>query len=122
MKTQGHSIEVTRSSRTVVIRVNDTVVARSSRPVVLTETGSPVRYYLPAEDVVMDRLEATETTSHCPFKGDAVYWSARTEDAVVEDVAWSYPEPLEAVREIAGLVAFWAEKPEVTLEVGEGTG
>jgi uncharacterized protein (DUF427 family) len=117
MKTKGHEIEVTPGSDEVVVRVGDTVVATSSRPVVLTETGSPPRYYLPREDVKTDLLQPSSTTSHCPFKGDAVYWSVRTDDGVTEDVVWSYPEPFPLVEGIAGLLAFWAEKPGVTLEV-----
>src|SRR4051812_39340789 len=117
MSTRGHEIEVTPASDQVVIRVKDTVVATSSRPVVLTETGSPTRYYLPSADVRMDLLRSSTTTSHCPFKGDAVYWSVETGDGVADDVVWSYPEPFPRVQEIAGLLAFWAEKPDVTLEV-----
>jgi uncharacterized protein (DUF427 family) len=100
-----------------VVRINDTVVATSSRPVVLTETGSPARYYLPPEDVKTDLLRPSATTSHCPFKGDARYWSVDTGGGVAEDVVWSYPEPFPRVEEIAGLLAFWAEKPGVALEV-----
>ncbi|MCW2881576.1 MAG: hypothetical protein JWQ95_5676 [Sphaerisporangium sp.] len=117
MKTRGHDIEVTPVSDQVVVRVKDVVVATSSRPVVLTETGCPPRYYLPSADVKMDLLRSSTTTSHCPFKGDAVYWSVQTGDGVAEDVVWSYLEPFPRVEEIAGLLAFWAEKPGVTLEV-----
>lgn len=117
MQTRGHDIEVTRASDRVVVRVKDAVVATSSRPLVLTETGCPARYYLPAADVKMDLLRSSTTTSHCPFKGDAVYWSVETGDGVAEDVVWSYPEPFPGVAEIVGLLAFWAEKPGVTLEV-----
>jgi uncharacterized protein (DUF427 family) len=67
--------------------------------------------------VETDLLRSSATTSHCPFKGDAVYWSVETGDGVAEDVVWSYPEPFPKVVEIAGLLAFWAEKPGVTLEV-----
>ena len=119
MNTRGHSIEVMPGSDEVIVRVNDTIVATSSRPVVLTETGSPVRFYLPAEDVRMDLLTQTETTSHCPFKGDAVYWSVRTDEGIVEDGVWSYQEPFPQVEEIAGLLAFWTEKPGVDLELNE---
>jgi uncharacterized protein (DUF427 family) len=117
MQTPGHDIEVTPVSDQVVVRVKDVVVATSSRPVVLTETGCPARYYMPSADVKMDLLRSSTTTSHCPFKGDAVYWSVETGDGVAEDVVWSYPEPFPRVEEIAGLLAFWAEKPGVTLEV-----
>jgi uncharacterized protein (DUF427 family) len=119
MNTRGHNIEVTPGSDEVIVRVNDTIVATSSRPTVLTETGSPIRFYLPAEDVRMDLLTPTETTSHCPFKGDAVYWSVNTSEGLVEDVVWSYPEPFPKVKEIAGLMAFWTEKPGVALELNE---
>jgi uncharacterized protein (DUF427 family) len=117
MNARGHAIEVTPASDQVVIRVEGTVVATSSRPLVLTETGLPARYYLPAEDVRLDLLTPSATTSHCPFKGDAVYWSVNTGDAQAEDVVWSYKEPFPKVAEIAGRMAFWTEKPGVTLEV-----
>ncbi|MFG2000912.1 DUF427 domain-containing protein [Spirillospora sp. NPDC048911] len=121
MKTRGHDIEVTPASDHVVVRLGDVVVASSSSPVVLTETGCPPRYYLPVADVKMDLLEPSETTSHCPFKGDAVYWSVQAADGMAEDVVWSYPEPFPKVAKIGGLLAFWTEKPGVTLEVNGQT-
>jgi uncharacterized protein (DUF427 family) len=122
MKTRGHAIEVTPGSDQVVVRVMDVVVATSSRSLVLTETGYPTRYYLPSADVQMDLLRSSTTTSHCPFKGDAVYWSVQTGDGMAKDVVWSYPEPFPRVEEVAGLLAFWAEKPGVALEVnGQAT-
>lgn len=117
MNTRGHDIEVTPTSDHVVVRVNGTVVANSSQPFVLTETGCPPRYYLPPTDVTMDLLRPSTATSHCPFKGDAVYWSVRTGDGLAEDVVWSYPEPFPRVEQVAGRLAFWAEKPGVTVEV-----
>jgi uncharacterized protein (DUF427 family) len=121
MSTRGHDIEVIAGSDQVVVRVKDTVVANSSRPLVLTETGSPARYYLPPEDVNMDLLQTSETTSHCPFKGDAVYWSVNTDDGLTEDAVWSYQEPFPRVEPIAGRLAFWSEKSGVTLEVNGQT-
>jgi uncharacterized protein (DUF427 family) len=118
---KGHDIELTRVSDQVVVRVNDVIVATSSRPVVLTETGCPPRYYLPAADVRMNLLTKSPTTSHCPFKGDATYWSVHTADGVAPDVVWSYPEPLPRVAAIAGLLAFWTDKPGITLEVNTQT-
>ena len=117
MSTRGHDIEVTSGTDQVVVRVKDTVVATSTRPLVLTETGSPTRYYLPAADVKMELLKGSTTTSHGPFKGDAVYWSVNTGDGLAEDVVWSYPEPFPRVEKIMGMLAFWSEKPGVTLEV-----
>lgn len=113
MNTRGHDIEITPASDQVVVRVKDTVVATSSQALVLTETGCPPRYYLPPADVRTDLLRSSTTTSHCPFKGDAVYWSV---DAT-EDAVWSYPEPFPRVEQIAGHLAFWTEKPGVALEI-----
>lgn len=117
MSTRGHDIEITSGTDQVVVRVKDTVVATSTRALVLTETGSPTRYYLPSADVKMELLRSSTTTSHCPFKGDAVYWSVDTGDGLAEDVVWSYPEPFPKVDQIAGTLAFWTEKPGITLEV-----
>ena len=117
MSAKGHDIEVTPSSDKVVVRIEDTVVAASSRALKLTETGLPPRYYLPSADVRMDLLRGSTTTSHCPFKGDAVYWSVEAGDGVTEDVVWSYPEPFPKVGQVEGLLCFWTDKPGVTLEV-----
>lgn len=105
----------------VVIRVKDVVVATSSRPIVLTETGCPPRYYLPPADVRIDMLRSSTTTSHCPFKGDATYWSVQIGDSLVEDVVWSYPKPFPRMEKIAGLLAFWTEKPDITLQLNGQT-
>jgi uncharacterized protein (DUF427 family) len=117
MSNRAHEIEVTPVSDTVVVRIKGTVVATSSRSLKLTEGGLPPRYYLPSADVEMGLLRKSNTTSHCPFKGDAVYWSVDAGDGLEEDVIWSYPEPLPKVGQIEGMLAFWSEKPGITLEV-----
>jgi uncharacterized protein (DUF427 family) len=117
MSKSAHEIEVTPVSDTVVVRIKGTVVATSSRSLKLTEGGLPPRYYLPSADVEMGLLRKSNTTSHCPFKGDAVYWSVDAGDGLEEDVIWSYPEPLPKVGQIEGMLAFWSEKPGITLEV-----
>jgi uncharacterized protein (DUF427 family) len=72
-------VDVLRSSRHVVIRVDGTVVAETVRPTLLFETSLPTRFYIPKTDVRLDLLTATDTRSHCPYKGDAEwYWSPST--------------------------------------------
>ena len=72
----------------------DTVLAESRSPLVLSETGLPNRYYLAPEDVRVP-LEPTSTRTHCPYKGDARYWTVRLPDGTeLPDAAWGYPEPL----------------------------
>ncbi len=66
-----HRIDVLRSSRHVVVRWGDVVVADSTRPRMLVETGLPIRWYLPREDVRTDLLKASFTTTRCPYKGVA---------------------------------------------------
>ncbi|MGY6501930.1 MAG: DUF427 domain-containing protein [Acidimicrobiales bacterium] len=111
-----HRVDVRRSSRQVVVRVDDQVIAGSARPMVLSETGLPTRFYLPASDVSTELLVSSTTTSHCPYKGDASYWSLVDGSRTVPDVAWSYHAPHDDARRAAGLYCF-ATTDEVTVEV-----
>ena len=89
------------------------VLAESERAIELHETGLPTRYYLPREDVRMELLTPSETTSHCPFKGDASYYSAPG----AADAFWVYEEPSkEDAKPIAGLLAPWPGRVEVIVE------
>lgn len=110
-----HRTDVRPSSRTVVVRVADTVVAKSARAVVLSETGLPNRWYVPIDDVRTDLLAASQTTSHCPYKGDATYWSFRDGDTEIADVAWEYEQPYDSVRRIAGHRSFAGD--DVAVEI-----
>ena len=103
-----HRVDARRSSRRVEVRAGDEVVARSEHPVVVAETGVPLRFYLPREDVAV-ALRPSETTKACPYKGRASYWSLNG----IEDVAWSYQEPLESMLAAHGNVCFDAGKVEV---------
>ncbi|GAB3164291.1 DUF427 domain-containing protein [Myceligenerans halotolerans] len=103
-------IDALPSSRHVRVVVGGEVVAESSRPVVLTETGLVPRYYLPRVDVRMDLLTPTDTTSHCPYKGEASYWTIDAGGSQLADVVWGYDTPLPESTGLAGLVCFWPEK------------
>lgn len=103
-------IDALASSRHIRVVLNGEVVADSSRPVVLYETGLPPRYYLPRVDVRMDLFTATSTESFCPYKGTASYWSLAVGGTEIVDVLWSYRTPLPEAAKIAGLVSFWPEK------------
>ena len=91
-------------------------IAESSKPTLLFETGLPVRYYLPQTHVRMDLLTPTETLTHCPYKGEAGYWSLRVGDDIRADVAWSYRRPLRESQRIAGLVSFYTEKVDLYVD------
>ena len=95
--------------------VDGVLVAQSTRPLVVFETGMPPRYYLPREDVLVD-LDATATTSACAYKGEASYWAVTTGGSAGADVAWSYEEPLPDAAELAGAVAFYPDRAVVTVD------
>ena len=109
-------IDALASSRHVEVVVNGVVVADSHHPTVLFETGLPPRYYLPKVDVRMDLLEPTPSSSSCPYKGTARYWSVRAGDQVVDDLAWSYPTPLPESANVAGLVCFYNERVDLRID------
>jgi uncharacterized protein (DUF427 family) len=105
-----HQITITPSDRHVEVFVGGEKLASSDRATVLAETGLPDRYYLPAEDVRTDLLQPTSTQSTCPYKGEASYWSVETGGRVHQDIVWSYPDPIPAAADIAGLLCFWTER------------
>jgi uncharacterized protein (DUF427 family) len=109
-------VDILASSRHVRVDVDGTTVAESTSPRMLFETGLPVRYYLPKTDVRLDLLTPTESLTHCPYKGQAEYWSVRTEGGVRDDLAWSYRAPFPESQKIAGLIAFYNEKVDIYVD------
>ena len=109
-------VDILRSSRHVRVEVDGVTVAESASPTLLFETSLPVRHYLPKTHVRMDLLEHTDTASHCPYKGQAEWWSVRAGDTLHEDLAWSYPTPLPESTKVAGLIAFYDEKVDVYVD------
>jgi len=108
-------IDMRRSSRHVQIEADGTVLADSHRPLIVFETGLPVRYYLPREDV-RTTLHPTPTRTTCAYKGEATYWSAEVGDRVIEDLAWSYPAPLRDAADLVDLVCFFDEKTDLSVD------
>jgi uncharacterized protein (DUF427 family) len=102
-----HSVQAVRGSQRVRVEIDGRVVADSDRPVLVYETGLPVRYYIPAEDVAMDLLEPSGTHTYCPYKGQASYWSYQDGGRVRPDVAWAYPDPLPEVALMKGHLCFY---------------
>ena len=109
-------VDILSSSRHVEVVVNDVKVADSHQPRLLFETGLPTRYYLPQVDVRLDLLRPSETTSRCPYKGTANYWSVEAGDQVVEDLAWVYRTPVQESVRIAGLACFYNEKVDLYVD------
>lgn len=114
-----HRVDVAHSSRHVEVTVLGEVVAASSRPRLLFETGLPTRYYLPRQDVRMELLLPSDTTSQCPYKGIASYWSVRVGDTVLKDAAWTYQFPVPECPKIENLVCFFDERVDAVVVDGE---
>jgi uncharacterized protein (DUF427 family) len=110
-------IDVLRSSRRLRVESKGVLLAETSSPVMLFETGLPTRYYLNRTDVDFTRLVPSDTVTACPYKGTtSAYWSARVGSALHPDIAWSYDFPTREVLPIAGLVAFYNEKVDLFLD------
>ena len=105
-------IDIRRSSRHVRVEVEGELLADSTRPLLLFETGLPVRYYLPREDVRMDLLEPSDHRTVCAYKGEASHLSAN--DA--ENVAWTYPDPAHDKPELRDTIAFYNENIDITVD------
>ncbi|MFQ4148347.1 DUF427 domain-containing protein [Arthrobacter sp. LAPM80] len=106
-----HRVDIRHSSRHVLVSSSRNVLAESTTPIMVFETGMDERIYLPPTDVNWDALVATDSATLCPYKGTASYWRlARTDaggDDAGGDVAWSYVNPLAPAAEMAGYVCFY---------------
>ncbi len=112
-----HRIEVLRSSRHLLVNVNDELVAESARPRILFETGLPPRYYLPPEDIRLDVLEPSDIRTGCAYKGYARYWDVVGGAGRVPAAAWSYPDPLREGELVRDLLCFFQERSEIEVVV-----
>lgn len=112
----AHPIAVTPTGEHVTVRVNGEVVAATDAALTLQEATLPAAQYIPLADVRKDMLRRTDTATYCPFKGDASYYSVVTSNgATVTDVIWTYEQPYPAVAAIAGHVAFYPDRAEITV-------
>jgi uncharacterized protein (DUF427 family) len=112
----GHPITIEPTGGRVQVRVNGELVADTTAALVLQEATLPAVQYIPLADVAQDRLTRTDTSTYCPFKGDASYYSVTTSAGdTVADAIWFYEEPYPAVAAIAGHVAFYPNKAEISV-------
>lgn len=111
-----HRVDTIPSSRHIKVVIGGEVIAESHRPALLFETGLPTRYYLPEEDVRIELLTATDSHTHCPYKGQASYWNADVNGRVYKDIVWSYPDPIPETPKIKGLLSFYNEKVDIYVD------
>jgi uncharacterized protein (DUF427 family) len=110
-------VDAIRSTRPVRIELEGVVLAESTSPVMVFETGLPTRYYLNRTEINLAHLAPSETMTACPYKGaTSGYWSVKVGGTTHPDLAWSYDFPTRQLLPIAGLVAFYNEKVDTYLD------
>ena len=114
-----YHIQVEASPKRVQVLFNGHIVADSQRALIMIETRLAPIYYLPLEDVSMDFLERTDYRTHCPFKGNAAYWTLRVGEQSAENSVWSYENPLPEAEPVRGYLAFYRDRMDAWVEAGE---
>lgn len=109
-------IDVRRSASRLQVEVDGVQLADSTSARLLFETWLPPRFYLPREDVRMELLKPSATTTTCAYKGHASYWSVEVGGRVHDDLAWTYEQPLSDGTEVAGYVTFYDERVDVIVD------
>ncbi len=119
MKLPGpdHPIDIAPNPKRVRVLFAGRVVADTKRALTLKETTYPPVQYIPREDVDMTLLTRTDHASHCPYKGDAAYYSVTVGDRAAVNAVWSYEQPFPAMAAIAGHVAFYPNRIDAIEEV-----
>ena len=108
--TADHPITITDAPHRVRVTFAGHVVADSKHALLLAEASYPPVAYVPRADVDMTLLQRTDHKTHCPYKGDASYYSIRADGRVAENAIWTYEQPLDDVAEITGYVAFYPNR------------
>jgi len=110
-------VDALRSTRRVRVELDGAVLAESASPVMVFETGLPTRYYLSRTEVRFEHLVPSDTVTCCPYKGrTSGYWAVCVGDTTHPDLAWAYDFPTRQLLPIAGLIAFYNEHVDITLD------
>lgn len=112
----AHPIVIEPSATRVIVRAGGEVLADSGRALKLREAQYPAVIYIPRADVNMALFEKSAHQTYCPYKGNASYYSLRTEQSSVANAAWSYETPYEQVGSIAGHLAFYPDRVDAIQE------
>lgn len=109
-------IEILASTRPVKVEIDGKKVAETSTSMHLYETSLPVRYYLPLTSVDPTVLQPSNTRTQCPYKGDAEYYSVVIDGNEHKDVVWYYNRPTAESAPVTGLVCFYNEKVDISIQ------
>ncbi|MEM6609872.1 MAG: DUF427 domain-containing protein [Pseudomonadota bacterium] len=106
-------INIRKSAATWVVRASGAVIGESQNALELSEGDYPAVIYFPRDDVAMAFLEKTDTSTHCPWKGDATYYAISTPSETLPDAAWSYEAPKDDMSKIKDHIAFYTSRVSV---------
>ena len=107
-----YRVDLEPSSSPVRVTLAGRTLAESTRALVVRETKHVPVVYIPTEDVRLELFERTGHRTFCPFKGEASYWTLRLGDRVEENLVWSYEDPFDEVKGLAGHLAFYPDRVE----------
>ncbi|MFL6808608.1 MAG: DUF427 domain-containing protein [Bradyrhizobium canariense] len=115
MKLPGpdHPITITPNPRRVRVTAGDIVIAETTKALTLKEAKYPAVQYVPRQDANMALLERTDRVTHCPYKGDASYYSVKADGKTLDNAIWTYEAPFPAMTEISGHLAFYPDKVKI---------
>lgn len=112
-----HAITIEQNPHRVKVSFGGTVIADTTQALVLKEGSLPPANYIPRSDVQMSYLQRTDHSTHCPFKGDASYFSVRVGDQIADNAVWAYENPIDSVAQIKDCLSFYVEKLGVSEEI-----
>jgi uncharacterized protein (DUF427 family) len=115
----GRAVYMEPCPKRVRVLLGGETIADSRHVLLVSESGLQPTYYFPPEDVRADVLEPSDRHTRCPKKGEASYHTIRVGDAVVENGAWYYPNPLESAEPIKDLIAFYWDRMDHWYEEDE---
>jgi uncharacterized protein (DUF427 family) len=107
-------ITISKAAGTVTVAAGGVELGRSANALELREGSYPPMLYVPRGDIDMSKLSRTERASTCPWKGQASYYSILTPGGTLENAVWSYETPKAGVEAIAGHLAFYPDRVQLT--------
>jgi uncharacterized protein (DUF427 family) len=115
MKLPGpdHPIAITANPKRIRVLADGVVIADTQKALTLKEASYPAVQYLPREDAHMELLQRTDRVTHCPYKGDASYFSINANGKTLDNAIWTYETPFPAMAEISGYLAFYPDKVKI---------
>ena len=116
-----HQIVEEQLQQSINVEVEGVVIAHSTHVIKVDEDKHPTRYYFPRADVRMEKLERSDSTTECPFKGTANYFSLNLGERRLEDAVWTYEDPYDEHRHLKDRLAFYDDKfPEIAVRPAVG--